>query len=322
MSKIVKNNAKNKKKDKYKIINWSSYNESLKQRGSLTIWIEEAALKNWYDQGPNQQGAQYYYSDECIECLMGLKCVYKLPYRQLEGFSTSILKLMGYDLEVPSYTQINRRAKELDVKFDLPKSRKLHLVFDSTGLKVYGEGEWKVRKHGYSKRRTWRKLHLGVDEKSGLIYAQSLTTNSIDDAIQLKPMLEQIEKQTKVKKVGADGAYDKDRCWTELDRLHIEGIIPPREDAVYWLDQGGELLDHQRNEILKLIDEIGRKEWKIQSGYHRRSLSETAMMRFKTIFGNQLFSRKLSHQQVEATIKVKVLNTMTGIGMPISKKVA
>jgi len=216
---------------------------------------------------------------------------------------------------------IDRRAKDIKVSLALPKSNSpLHLVFDSTGLKVYGEGEWKVRKHGYSKRRTWRKLHLGVDEKSGLIYAQVLTENDVDDASQLDPMLEQVDSP--VEKIGADGAYDKSKCWDTLALRKIQGIIPPREDAVYWTDEKGRLLNHQRNKILKQIDRWGKKKWKEKIGYHRRSLSETAMFRFKKVFGPDLFSRESSRQGTEAAIKIKALNKMTALGMPISVKVA
>jgi len=282
--------------------------------------VDEEAIKNWYYEGPSQRGAQYHYSDECISCLLGLKAIFGLAYRQTQGFARSILRLMGYAIEVPSYTQISRRAKELEVDLCLPDTKiPLHLVFDGTGLKVYGEGEWKVRKHGYSKRRTWRKLHLGVDEETGFIYAQALTENGVDEASQLKPMMEQIEED--VVTVGGDGAYDKKKCWDYLKEQFIEGIIPPRENAIYWRDEKGELLDVDRNRILKAIEELGIKKWKEKSGYYRRSLSETAMFRFKTIFGDRLFSREMERQKVEAKIKVRLLNKMAAIGMPISVEV-
>lgn len=310
----------NKKKAKYKITNWSTYNKSLIGRGNISLWIDYESVKGWYYEGPSQRGAQFYYSDECIECLLGLKSVFHLGYRQLEGFANSIMRLMGLNVEIPSYTQINRRARDLevDLNIDLQKGT-MHIVFDSTGLKVYGEGEWKVRKHGYSKRRTWRKLHLGVDEKSGIIYSQVLTENDVDDASQLEPMLDQIDQR--ISKIGADGAYDKEKCWDLLKERHIQGIIPPRVDAVYWTDKSGKILDYERNKILKQIDRSSRKSWKKKSGYHRRSLSETAMMRFKVIYGEKLYSREFSRQQTETAVKIKMLNKMTQLGMPISVEV-
>jgi hypothetical protein len=326
MTKLTKKPAadlETKKKDKYKVTNWSNYNKSLVGRGDITIWIEEGVVENWYYEGPDQRGAQYVYSDECIECLLQLKSVFKLPYRQLQGFATSVVKIMGFEIEIPSYTQICRRAVGLDVDIYVPKSKTpIYIVIDSTGLKVYGEGEWKTRKHGISKRRTWRKLHLGVDEKTGLVYAHVLTENGTGDgdAQQVEEMLGQVESP--IDKFSGDGAYDTFEIWKLLKEMEIEGIIPPQENAVYWVDEFDELLDLDRNKILEIIDGIGRKEWKVASGYHRRSLSETAMMRFKTIFGPTLYSRIFEKQKTEAAIKVKCLNKMTRIGMPISKKIA
>lgn len=315
--------AEKQKKDKYRVTNWSSYNKSLVRRGNISIWIEEEAISNWYYEGPSQKGGQYEYSDTCIECLLGLKVVFSLAYRQLEGFACSIISLMGFEVQVPVYSQICRRASSVDIDLAVPKSKvPLFIVIDSTGLKVYGEGEWKTRKHGISKRRKWRKLHLGVDEKTGMIHAQILTGNGKGDgdAQQVEDMLEQVESP--IDKFSGDGAYDTYDIWELLKKNKIQGIIPPQENAVYWLDENEELLDLDRNHILEHIERQSRKEWKEKSGYHRRSLSETAMFRFKTIFGPTLYSRDFKKQKTEAKIKTKCLNKMTATGMPISRKVA
>ena len=319
----VNKSEENTKKDKYRVVNWSNYNKSLIGRGDITIWISEEVADSWYYDGPDQRGAQFEYSDKCIECLLGIKAVFQLRYRQLQGFSESLLKLMDLDLKVPSYTQICRRAEGLEIDIQAPKSKEsIYIVVDSTGLKVFGEGEWKTRKHGVSKRRTWRKLHLGVDEKTGFIHASVLTENGKGDgdAQQVEEMLGQVE--CPIGKFGGDGAYDTRDIWELLEGKGIEGIIPPQKNAVYWVDEKGDLEEIKRNEILKEIEKDGRAEWKKKSGYHRRSLSETAMFRFKTIFGSELYSRKLEKQKTEAKIKVKCLNIMTGIGMPISQKIA
>lgn len=309
-----------KAKDSYKVVNWSNYNKALKSRGSLTIWIEEDLAESWYDQRPEQRGGQYKYSDTCIRILYQLRVVYRLQFRQLEGFAQSLFELMSLDLEVPCYSQICRRGKELKVNLAAPKSSQgLHLVIDSTGLKVYGEGEWKVRKHGYSKRRTWRKLHLAVDEATGMIYAEVLTGNNKDDASQLEPLLGQVKDP--VDKVSADGAYDKSHCWDFLIVEEIQGLIPPRIDAVYWDDELGLRLPHPRNEILENIEVFGRQGWKHLSGYHRRSLAETAMFRFKTIFGEEMKARCEDNQKTEARIKARCINKMTALGMPKSVRV-
>ena len=321
MTKVKHNTTgiKTAKKKKYKITNWSAYNKSLTQRGSLEIWLDTDIIDNWRYSGPKYQGGQFEFSDSCIICLLQLKAVYKLPYRQLEGFINSILRMMNIDYKSPSYSQICRRAKSLEVDIDARKPMgKIYLVVDSTGLKVYGEGEWKTRKHGVSKRRTWRKLHVGVDEKTGIIHSAILTKNGKGngDAQQTKKLLDQTEAN--IDKFSGDGAYDTYEVWSLLKELGIEGIIPPQENAVYWEDSDGNLLDLKRNDILKEIDQTSRKEWKKKSGYHRRSLSETAMMRYKTILGATLYSRIFEKQKTENLIKIKCLNKMTRIGMPNS----
>lgn len=327
MAKIASKSANDKvqeaKKDKYKVTNWSEYNKSLVSRGSLEIWIEEDAVDNWHYDGPTQRGAQFKFSDECITCLLQLKAVYKLPYRQLEGFINSILKLMEVDLKSPSYTQICRRAESLDVDIEVPiTTGPIYLVVDSTGLKVYGDGEWKARKHGITKRRKWRKLHIGVDEKTGYIHAEKLTDNGEGDgdAQQTKELLDQVK--VPVDRFSGDGAYDTHDVWDDLEDREVEGIIPPQKNAVYWTDDDDNLLDIQRNNILKKIDQVGREEWKKISDYHRRSLSETTMMRYKVIHGPTLYSRIPEKQIVENSIKIKCLNKMTRTGMPNSVKVA
>jgi hypothetical protein len=151
-------------KEKYRVTNWGAYNKALVNRGSITVYFAEDAIESWYDDGPTQRGAQFEYSDLCIETLLLLKAVFKQAYRQTQGFAMSLLELMGIDLCVPCYSQIQRRSKMLDIEaYKPPHSVPIDIVIDSTGLKVYGEGEWKVRKHGVGKRRTWRMLHLGCN---------------------------------------------------------------------------------------------------------------------------------------------------------------
>ena len=207
-----------------------------------------------------QRGGQFVYSDLCIEALMMIKAVFKLPYRQTEGFACSLLRLLEIgDLSVPCYSQLYRRAAVLEIKpFAVPLAGSLHIAIDSTGVKIFGEGEWKVRKHGYSKRRTWRELHIGVDSDTGFIYAHTLTGNQVDDGSQLAPLLDQIEGP--IDEVSGDGAYDMEKCWDYLEANTITGIIPPRENAVYWADEHGEILKHRRNEILEQIDNQGRRQ--------------------------------------------------------------
>ena len=324
MSKITKEELTkaSEAKEKYRVTNWASYNKALVKRGNITIYLSEEALENWYDDGPPQKGAQFVYSDLCIETLLVLKVVFKLPYRQTQGFVEGLLQLMGLEeLQVPCYTQICRRAKFLDVEaYNIPKSGSIDIVIDSTGLKVYGEGEWKVRKHGYSKRRTWRKLHLGLDPQSGFIHCFTLTDNSTDDGSQLEPLLDQIEHD--IDDVCLDGAYDHEDCWDKLIEREIGPIIPPRKNAVEWYEeQEGDLPDYPRNVAIREIEKLSLEDWKKNTGYHRRSLAETGMFRFKTIHGRTLYSRTMANQQTETKIKIKTLNIMTAQGMPVAVKV-
>ena len=313
--------SKKRQKIKYKVTNWTSYNQSLIERGSLTIWITPEVLAAWKDKRPAQRGGQFKYSELAIEALLTLKHLLKLPYRATQGFATSLFSLMGLTIAVPNYSTICRRSNCL--RLNLPKSNQpvRHLVIDSTGLKVYGEGEWKVRKHGHSKRRTWRKLHLSVNVETQEIVAERLTTNSVDDATAGVEMLQNMAETPKI--VGGDGAYDKRKFYNECQTQQIDKlVVPPQRNAKIW--QHGNLgkAPHPRDENLRYIRRYGRKKWKTDSNYHQRSLAETAMFRFKTIFGSELYSRRLDSQQIEAAIKVKCLNKMTGIGMPVSEKVA
>lgn len=318
----VKKDAQTSKtpKDKYQVKNWSSYNQALVGRGDVTLYFDTDVIEKWYDTRMASRGGQFVYSDFCIETLLMLKCVFRLPYRQTQGFAMGLLKLMHIDnIDVPSYTQIARRSEEVKVaSHTIPSSGAIVLAIDSTGLKIFGEGEWKVRKHGYSKRRTWRKLHLGVDPETGYIHCHSLTENDVDDASQLDDLLDQVE--CPISDVTLDGAYDTAKSWGKLSREEITPIIPPRENAVEWFAvEPGDCDWHPRNQAIKRIEEIGRAQWKKEVGYHKRSLSETAMFRFKIIFGGHLFSRRFKRQQTETKIKIKLINKMTALGMPISE---
>jgi IS5 family transposase len=310
-----------KPKAQYRIRNWAEYNQNLKKRGDITLWISDDVIAAWRPDPmrPKKRGGQQEYSDVAIECLLTVKAVFDLAYRQTEGFANSLNMLLEIDLPIPDYTTLNRRAKTLQVSVKATaKKGPIHVVVDSTGLKVYGEGEWKVRKHGASKRRTWRKLHLGVDEASGEIEAQVLTDAATDDAEVTEQLLE--ATQAKVEQVSGDGAYDKDKVYKAMETQGVDKVtIPPRKDAVLWPEKEGQA--HPRNTNLRRIQEIGQAAWKVECGYHRRSLAETAMFRFKTIFGDRLSAREKERQKIESAIKCAALNRMTQLGMPDSYRI-
>lgn len=199
-----------------------------------------------------------------------------------------------------------------------PSRGGIHVVVDSTGVKVYGEGEWKVRQHGVDKRRTWRKLHVGVNEATGEILAAVASTNNVSDDEAFADLLEGIDDE--IEQVSGDGAYDKRKCYDQIGARGAKATIPPRKDAARWEDDPETGKVHQRNRVLERIDEVGRQHWKQESGYHRRSLAETTMFRFKTIFGGRLRRRRFDNQAVELFLKCAALNRMSQLGKPDSYK--
>lgn len=299
----------------YKVKNWSEYNKSLVARGALTMWVTPEVLTSWQDTRPAQQGGQYVYSDLAIETLLTLKHLLKLPYRATQGFAQSLFDLLAIDLVVPDYSTLCRRTQSLSMKLPQSNQPVRHVVIDSTGLKVYGEGEWKVRKHGYSKRRTWRKLHLSINADTHEIVADQLTTNKVDDAAAGVQMLQAIAQPLET--VGADGAYDKRKFYDECQRQGVDNIVvPPQRNAKIWQHGNVKEPPHPRDENLRYIRKHGRQKWKTDSGYHRRSLAETAMMRFKQTFGPDLNACSDERQKSEVTIKCAILNRFAAIGMP------
>jgi hypothetical protein len=323
-TKITKRADKGARKATYRVSNWAAYNDSLVQRGSITVWISEDVLDEWRPtpSGRRQRGGQREYSDRAIECLLTLRAVFRLPYRQTEGFGQSMMALLGVQVSVPDYTTLCKRSADLAVDLSPTHAQGAkHIVVDSTGLKVYGEGEWKVRQHGYSKRRTWRKLHLSVNEATQSLEAVVLTEAGGDDAEAGGQLLD--ESAGPIEQVSGDGAYDKRKFYEAAVERGVERItVPPQRNARIWQHGNSSKPPLPRDQNLRRIRHVGRKRWKQESGYHRRSLAETAVFRFKIIFGNTLRARTLPRQITEARIKGAALNRMTQLGMPDSYKVA
>lgn len=315
-------------KDHYKVRNWPQYNQALVKRGSLTLWIEESVLESWQDnQVSGEPGRPRKYHDGWIELLLRIGMVYRLPLRQLEGLAGSLVKWLGKEgvVAVPDYSTLSRRRTGLSVKIGVNAqelSGKRTIAVDSTGLKVYGEGEWKVRQHGVSKRRTWRKLHLAIDTQSGMILAVEGSPNSISDDQMMPILLENIEPEIEVEQVCADGGYDRGGSYQAIARRKAKATIPPRKGARIWQhgNTKAEKLDRDQNP--RRIRKVDRKQWKKESGYHQRSKAETTMFRYKRIIGHRLSSRLLQNQIVEMKLGAKILNTMSSVGMPDSFKVS
>lgn len=305
-----------KQKLGYKITNWRKYNESLVSRGDITVWFSEDAIKSWeHPNAGTKVGRPFTYSDTAIECLLTIRELLKLPYRQTEGFGRSLAKLLGVEIEIPDFTSLAKRAAKLELALRVFRKRgPIEIVIDSTGMKVFGEGEWKTRTHGKSKRRTWRKVHLTVDPDTHEIVAEVLTENSGHDADQLEPMLAQIDQP--IETCYGDGIYDQWKVYGTLETRGIEPVIPPRHNAQ--IKQHGNSSNEPlpRDEAIRGIRRLGRKGWKREVGYHRRSLGETAMFRLKQTFGDRLKNRKLENQKIESRIRCKILNRFTRLGMP------
>lgn len=311
------------KGSRYKVKNWSEYSRSLKNRGSITFWMSEDVIEQWYYQGKKQRGGQLKYSDKCIEECCIVRKVYRLALRQTEGLVKSIIGILKLEINVPDYSVLCRRSKVLKISKLLVKrinkGEHLHIVMDSTGLKVCGEGEWKVRQHGHSKHRTWRKIHIALNPEDGIIHAAEMTTNAIDDAAMVKPVLKKIKG--KVEKFGGDGAYDKSKVYDTLEKGKIKPIIPPIKNARIEKHGNSRGRTKPRDQAIRYIRRHGRKKWKKTHHYHKRSLAETTMFRYKTILGDKLQSRTFERQYTEAILSCKILNKMTRGGMPVSVKI-
>jgi hypothetical protein len=306
-----------KRKGAYKITNWRKYNESLVNRGSITFWFSEDTIKKWHHENAKTKvGHPFVYSDMAIECLLVLRELYQLPYRQTEGLGKSLAALMEVTIDIPDYTSLSKRASQLDILLDVRKHKAhIDVVVDSTGLKVFGEGEWKMRKHGKTKRRFWRKLHLAINPDTHEIVAETMTENSCDDAGQTDQRLDQV--RSPVNKLYGDGAYDKRKVYATLKTRGIKAVIPPRRNAKISRhgNSHGRLLP--RDVAIREIRRRGRKQWKDRVGYHRRSLSETAMYRRKCCFGDHLKNRLIPNQKTETRLRSKILNKFTHLGLPL-----
>src|SRR6195952_4451175 len=297
----------------FKVRNWPAYEVGLRRRGSLTLWIEDTALGDWQSTGP---GGQARYTDAAIQTSLMLRMAFKLALRQTEGLMLSVLTLMGLTLSAPDHSTVSRRAVALPViqPAQVPLGP-LHVLIDSTGLQVYGAGQWLEAKHGAKSHRTWRKLHLAMDAASGMIVAQTLTDQDTDDPSQVGPLLDQIDDP--IVQVTADGAYDGAPTYQTIAAHgdEIKVVIPPRSTAVPSGEPGPPT---QRDRHLAMIAQQGRLAWQATTGYGQRSLVETTMGRYKALIGPRLRARGFAAQQTEAAVGVAVLNRVLGARAPAS----
>jgi hypothetical protein len=309
-------------KQKRKVQNWREYDASLRQRGSLTVWFSDAAIEGWRAAPRTTPGGQPWYSPLAIRTALTLRAVFRLALRQTEGLIGSIIHLLGLTLAVPDHTTLCRRAETLDVPRPRPRrdGEAVHLLVDSTGLKLCGAGEWLLEKHGTKTRRSWRKLHIGMDADTGQIVAAVLTTNDVDDASQVGPLLDQVVAP--VAFFTADGAYDQEGVAAAVAERHPEAavIVPPRSTAVP--SETAESAPTQRDRHLQFITEHGRAAWQKTSGYTIRARVEASIRRFKQVIGDGLRSRTDQRRATEVDVAVHALNRMLELGRPISVRIA
>jgi transposase len=309
-------------KQTWKGINWREYDASLRQRGSLTVWFSDEAIEGWRAAPRTTPGWQPWYSPLAILTALTLRAVFRLALRQTEGLIDSIIHLLGLALAVPDHTTLCRRAETLEVLQLRPrkKGEAVHLLVDSTGLKLCGAGEWLLEKHGTKTRRSWRKLHIGMDAETGQIVASALTTNDIDDGSQVSSLLEQVAAQ--VASFTADGAYDQEGVAAAVAERHPEAaiIVPPRSTAVP--SDAAETAPTQRDRHLQYIAKHGRVAWQKASSYTIRSRIEATIGRFKQVIGDGLRCRTGQRRAVEVDVAVHALNRMLELGRPISVRIA
>jgi len=301
---------------------WHDYDASLRQRGSLTVWVTNEAIAAWTAEPRTTRGGQRTYSALAILTALTLRAVFRLALRQTEGLIGSVIRLLGLDLAVPDHSMLSRQGETLEVP--QPRSsasgEPVHLLVDSTGLKLCGAGEWLHEKHGTTMRRSWRKLHLGMDAGTGQIVASLLTTHGADAGAQIGPLLDQV--QGPIASFTGDGAYDQDGATASVVARHPQAaiIVPPRSNAVP--SETAETAPTQRDCYLQHIAKHGRMTCQAASGYTKRARAETSMARFKQVIGDGLRSHTDERRATEVDVAVHVLNRMLELGRPNSVCIA
>ena len=302
---------------KYKTTNWSTYNEALKRRGSLTVWFDPEMI--WMPPPTGKRGRQPSFSDAAIQTCLTMKVLFGMPLRQTTGFMQSLLRLVGLDWQVPDFSTLCRRQRTLNVAIpyrggDGP----LNLLIDSTGIKAEGEGEWNARKHGGPKRRIWRKIHIGINEETLEVRAVEITGSNIGDAPMLPELLDQIPSDQGIGSVTADGAYDTRKCHDAIAARNAHAVIPPRKNAKPWKPTSAGAV--ARNEAVNASRYLGKALWRRLAGYHRRSRVESKMNCIK-LLGQSVMARDFDRQVAEIQIRIAVLNRYTALGIPVTEAV-
>ena len=300
-----------------KISNWSQYNKSLINRGSITFWISEDVIRSWKSLKKSQKaGRPEKYSDSAIQAICMVRFFFHLTLRSTEGFIRSLFAMMQISLPVPSYSRISKRMRLLELDYKkLSHHKPAHIAIDSTGVKIYGDGEWHMKIHGKSRKKKWRKMTLGVCPTTHEILFNITSDESFADPTLFKMAIDHLPRS--VTEVLMDGAGDSHEMYKLAEREKFRLITPPRKGAKYRIG-----MEHsKRDENVKMIYELGNdeealKKWKKINGYHRRSLVETAISRIKGMLGNTLKSRSLLNQHHEMLLKSLIINRVNTLGLP------
>jgi IS5 family transposase len=301
-------------KTPYRTRNWKDYNTALVNRGRVTLWINPEVAKAWKAKSDGLPHKQKVYSDLAIEVILSLKILFKLPLRATQGLGMDLIELMKLNLSCPNYSTLSRRAKTLKIDLGVKKTGEpIHLLVDSTGIKVAGEGEWKTRKWKAEYRRTWIKLHVGLDRNSGQIVAGIITDAKGGDPDHFSQVLDAVEGD--IEKVGADGIYDSVDNFRRITERGAVPIIPARIGAAIRPEPAAAARNAIVAEMDRLWDdETGDAHWKVESGYHARSRIESEMFRYKRVIGDRVSTKNLASQSVEVLLGCRILNRFLDFG--------
>lgn len=308
----------------YRVRNWKEYNKALVNRGSLTFWFSEEVMDSWQQPATVDTHGNQKYSDMVILCGLTLRQLFRLTLRAAEGMLKSLVQLAKLSVDVPDYSTLSRRGKTLKINLGVKASLKpRHVLVDSTGIQVVGEGQWKTLRHGESRHQVWRKLHIAMDAESHEILAATMTESVRLDGNYLPRLVDKIDGP--ICQITGDGAYDKKNCYQTAYARGAKPVFPPQHDACV-----------QRNKIKKDPALIARDEtilfikngedteerrrlWKQENNYHRRSLVETMMSRMKSLFGDEIRARTYENQYTDLMVRCLIINQMNQLGLPKSE---
>jgi IS5 family transposase len=288
--------------------NWQKYNKELVQRGSITFLIDPNFFRTLRMKRAKNPGRPVQYPDSVIELLAFVKVHFKLAYRALQGFADCFLTNFFPNRKAPNYTLVCKRIKDLGKHLpQLPSNQEAVVILDASGMKIQGEGEWKVKIHGRGRPRKWVKVHLAVDAETQEIVAEVLTEANVGDSKMVATLLDQMKNQPN--QIIADGGYDKKQAREEIKQRKIRSLIPPPRNARY----KGSTSERDRA-ILEIIglggDRRARSLWAKLTGYNLRVLVETAFSSLKRLFGDRFFSKTFERQQVESRIRCLIVNKL------------